>query len=481
MLPKLIRALIVIGPAVLVVTVVWLRQVRQAQQRRSDAADAAVDALCLVASSVALLWFFRFGAISWDRLDWPKDGTYYSSLQDAVLRGRMPFYLSVQIQDTNRYWANLEAPLGPHVVLLGVMGVNAFFLLHVLLMFTIGYAALAAWRREAGMSSFTFVVFVALFLFNGHITSHLSAGHTQWTGYFLLPWMFLCLTRAARGDCSIRNGVTLALALGGMVAIGAWHIFVWSFLFTLFFCATSWVTVRFLARVSILLAAVSMFRVLPALLTFGGGSNQFLTGFNSARMIFDALAIGRTQSFARESLAWWEFDMYIGAVGFALLCLGLWPWRERDRWFLNRFYVPIAGLILLSIGRVYGATLFRLPGFVSERISTRMLIVPVLALLWMGCVRFDRWFARRVRGRRLVALGALVGACLLVAQLLVNTLRWRLPAAGVAIVPQSVFLEAFPVEGAYFWSVWGGSVLSLLVLGLMGRSLIRGTATPPAS
>lgn len=478
MLLKLIRALTVIGPAVLLVGAVWFRQVRETRLRRSD---GAIDALCFVASSVALLWFFQFGGISWDRLDWPKDWTYYSSLQDAVMRGRMPFYVSMPIQDTDRYWANLEAPLGPHVFLLRVMGVNAFFMLHLLLMWAIGYAALVAWRREAGLSSFTFVVFVALFLFNGHITSHLSAGHTQWTGYFLLPWLFLCLTRAARGDCSMRNSATLALALGGMIAIGAWHIFVWSLLFTVFFCATSRSSLRFLARVTIMLAPVSAFRVLPALFTFGGGSNQFLTGFNSPRMMFDALAIGRTQSFAGESMAWWEFDTYIGGVGFALLCAGLWPAREPDSRFLNRFYAPIGAMILLSVGQVYGATLFRLPGFVSERISTRLLIVPVLALLWLGCVRVDRWLIRRMHERRTVAILALVGACLLVSQLLVNTLRWRLPDESAAIAAHSVFLERTPVERSYFWSVWGGCALSLAALGAIGRTLTGRPSTPLSS
>jgi hypothetical protein len=462
--------LTVIIPALLV-GVVWFRQMREPRPRRPD---GAINVVCLAASLAALSWFLRFGAIPWDRLDFGKDGTYYWSLQEAVRRGRMPFYLSLQMQGTDRYWGNLEAPLGPHSFLLGVMSVNVFFMLHALVTFAIGYAALVAWRREVGLSSFAFVTFVALFLFNGHITAHLSVGHTMWVGYFLLPWVFLSLTRAARGDSSMRNAATLALALGGMIAIGAWHIFVWSLLFAVFFCATSWSGLRFVARVSIMLAAVSAFRVLPGLVTFKGGDNLFLQGFSSPRLMFDALALGHTERFATERLNYWEYDTYIGSVGFVLLCAGLWPTREPELRFLNRFYVPIGALTLLSVGRVYAVTLFRLPGFSAERITTRMLIVPVIALLWLGCLRVDRVLTRHMHRRRAVAVLALVGACLLVTQLMRSTLWWRLPAVAAPAVAQSALFERTPVDRAYLWSIWGGCAVSLSAIGAMGRMFLSG-------
>ena len=465
---------IIIIPLAVLVGGVWLRQMRETQPRRPD---PVVDAICLAASLAALSWFLRLGGISWDRFDFNKDGTYYWSMQEAVRRGRMPFYLSVQMQGTDRYWANPEAPLGPHSFLLGFMSVNAFYMLHVLLMFAIGYVALVAWRREAGLSSFTFVTFVALFLLNGHITSHLSVGHTMWAGYFLLPWVFLTLTRAARGDPSMRNGATLALALGGMIAIGAWHIFVWSFLFVVFFCATSWPGLRFLARVSIILAAVSAFRVLPALLTFNGGASHFLEGFNSPKLMFDALAFGGKERLATGQLDYWEYETYIGSVGFVLMCLGLWPTRERESRYLNRFYLPIGVLTLLSAGRVYALTLFHLPGFSAERITTRMLVVPVLALLWLGCVRVDQVLTRHMHKRPAVAILALVGACLLVGQLLRSALWWRLPATAAPVFAHSALIERSPVDRLYWWSVWGGCAISLSAIGALGKMLLAGRQT----
>ena len=466
-----LRVLIVAGPAVAFLFVVWLRQLRD---DRRLGRDRVVEIACGGLAVVALTWFFQFGRLPPEQADWRKDFTYYSSLQDALQRGRMPYYLSMVAQDTDRYLANLETPLGPDVILLPFMSVGTFFLLHVLLAFVIGYGGLLALKHELSLSSFTFVVFVALFLFNGHITAHLAAGHTPWAGYFLLPWVFVCLGRSARGDETMRNSAILAVVLAGMIAIGAWHIFIWSLLFTACFFAAQPSGPRRFTEISTLVLYLSAFRLLPALVTFGGGSNDFLTGWNSPRMMFDALTIGRTHSFARESLAWWEYDTYIGGVGLLIAAVGLRPFRERDLRFMNRFYAPAAILLILSCGRIYGSTLFLLPGFVSERITTRFLIMPVLVLLLIGCVRMDRWLVRRIAERRIVALLILAAAGVLVGQLLVNTLRWRLPEAGTSTPPASAYVEKTPVEPGYLWGVWCGSVASVIALGMTGRAIMRG-------
>ena len=40
--------------------------------------------------------------------------------------------------------------------------------------------------------------------------------------------------------------------------------------------------------------------------------------------------------------------------------------------FMNVLLLPTGALIILSIGNVYGRTLFQLPGFVSERVTSRI-------------------------------------------------------------------------------------------------------------
>ena len=97
----------------------------------------------------------------------------------------------------------------------------------------------------------------------------------------------------------------------------------------------------------------------------------------------------------------WELDTYVGGVGFILLCLGAAPFKASARKYLNFLLLPSAVLIILSFGDSYRETLFRLPGFVSERVTTRLLVVPVLWLALAGAVRADGWSRGSAAGSRL--------------------------------------------------------------------------------
>ena len=55
--------------------------------------------------------------------------------------------------------------------------------------------------------------------------------------------------------------------------------------------------------------------------------------------------------------------------------------------------LPSVVLAVLSMDHVFGSTLFHLPGLVSQRVTTRFLVMPVLALVVMGCVQLDSWGA----------------------------------------------------------------------------------------
>ncbi len=155
----------------------------------------------------------------------------------------------------------------------------------------------------------------------------------------------------------------------------------------------------------------------------------------------------------------WELESYVGGVGLILLCLGAVPFRESKRHF-NFLLLPSATLIILSFGNVYGETLFRLPGFVSERVATRLLIVPVLWLALAGTVRIDDW-RRHERSALGLSIAVLTGGWLLALQLLLRAQAWR-PHMGppAALLPAEV-LKGVPVEPAYFWTFWIGAVISL--------------------
>jgi hypothetical protein len=120
----------------------------------------------------------------------------------------------------------------------------------------------------------------------------------------------------------------------------------------------------------------------------------------------------------------WELDAYVGYTGFLLLCLGIIPFRQSAKRFLNVLLLPTAALILLSLGDAYERTLFRLPGFVSERVTSRFIILPILWLTLAGCGRIDAWWRRAERplARSLLVL---LAVWFLAVQLVLRAQVWR--------------------------------------------------------
>src|SRR5262249_53202621 len=137
---------------------------------------------------VLFFWFFHGARFPWSQEpDWLKDWTYYSSLRDAVLHGRIPYDLRSQFFGADRYCANPETLLTPDALLLGVMSINAFVTLHMLLCVAVGFWGLLALKRELDLSLPAWTIFLIVFLLNGHIGAHFSVGHVMWTAYYLLP------------------------------------------------------------------------------------------------------------------------------------------------------------------------------------------------------------------------------------------------------------------------------------------------------
>ena len=472
MFAALLRLFWLVGPAFAFLLIVWVRQWRPDRSVRSDFVANLVG--CGLAGA-GLLWFLRLGKIAWTEEDWRFFYWCYRSVQEPRQHGHVPYYLIEDFRYVSRYWADLQAPLGPDVLLLGLVSVSQFYVAHALLVFSIGCLGLLALRRELDLTPFTFALLVALFVFNGYMTAHLRAGHAVWIDVPLVPWVFVALIREERQPALWRNGVTLAVTLAALVAAGAWHVFIAAGLFVAFFCVQSRPRLWFGLRVFALLVPVIAYRLVPGLFTFGVGENTFRSGFPSLRVMIEALAVGHTgTALENQPLDWWEFDVYLGIPGLLLAVLGLWRFGRGRFQALDRLYLPSLALLLLSYGDVYRYTLFRLPGLVSERISTRLLIMPVLALLLRGCVRFDQFVGRRFREQPLASVVALGGGWLLVGQLLTEALMVRPPAGTTPESLRSVLSMDTPIEPGYLRAVWLGALVSLLGLWAVWQTARRG-------
>ena len=338
-----------------------------------------VEWLGVVLAIVAVAWFFRFGKNDWGFMpDWQKDWGYYSTLKPAAETFRLPLYSRTAVGDrtpnqrTERYFANAETLVGPHALLLAFMDIRDFYLLHALLTAAIGAAGLVTLRREIGLAPFAWVLFLVVCFLNGHVTARLHEGSTPWVSLWLLPWVFRCLIRLREGDDGPRNGAVLALCLGGMIVNGSWHIFFWSLMLTGLSVFGRRPPFRFVARLLVFVGMIGSFRLVPAVLTFGGGDNEFLGGFSSPADLFMSL-IGE----GRDG----ERDYFVGWVGVALIAIGLIPSAPHSKSAVDALRWPSVAFFILSMGSLYRRHTVPAAGI---RIAARGAQV---------CDRWRAWFA----------------------------------------------------------------------------------------
>ena len=414
-----------------------------------------IEAMACAFGVAMLIWLFRAGQFPWTEGDWREEWTFFLAWKQAFGDGTLPYYLGTAMQGTERYLANLQTPMMPYVAGLALVSVKTFLLCHIIAVYIAGFLGAIALRRELALGLLPWMMFVFVFTLNGHIVSHLSVGHLPWLAYFLMPWVLWSALRTVRGDSSARNVITCAAAFAAMILIGGWHVFVWSLIFMIVTCVARPRRLVVLLQIGGLTAVLASIRLVPGVATFGTGINTFIAGFPTVASMFESLAGTPVR---HALLDQWELDTYVGGVGFILLCLGAAPFRTSARQPLNALLLPSAVLIILSFGDSYRETLFRLPGFVSDRVTTRLLIVPVLWLALAGLVRADGWSRRATPGFSMVVL---IGGWFLALQLLLRAQAWR-PHTGppAAMLPAEV-LKAMPVEPAYFWAFWIGAAVSL--------------------
>ena len=147
-------------------------------------------------------------------------------------------------------------------------------------------------------------------------------------------------------------------------------------------------------------------------------------------------------------------------------------WRNS----ITALWTPSVVLLVLSTFNIYRWTLFQLPGFVSERVATRLVILAVLGFALIGCVQLNTWLARRPVSR--VRLAALALAGLLLATQLVTHTNGRRPRADRGIGPPSVnVVSDRQPERLYVVSVQSGALVTLISFGIAIRMWRRDPQT----
>ena len=447
----------------------------------------------------ALHWLYVFGfltpgfpGMSFLVADWPKEVRYYVALQQALTDGRIPFYVSKSIQETRKFLANPEVPWSPELLLLRFLGIEVFLVLKVLLWYAAGFFGLVLIRRRYALDLLPFVFLFLLFSANGHIVAHLAVGHSMWTGYFLLPFVYVLLVEILE-DGARTAPPKLAFVFFLMLLQGSLHVFAWCVLLVVLAAAFRRRALKPLAVALAWTAALGACRLLPAaVVLFGRMEQVFISGYPSARDLLAALVSIRPITYPRRgglfgTLNWWEYDAYLGAVGLVwLVWFGIvlrWKGPEPRRFAARDG--PLLVLAVLSLDDVYAlVNRLGIPLLSGERVSSRLLIVPIVFLLPAAAARMQRVLESSSRRKLLGAVG-LAAAMVTGAGLASHSHAWSLPVLerswpppphardlGIAILDSR---EVGPTakDDAYLLSVKAGVAASLLALGALAFSLRR--------
>ncbi len=383
---------------------------------------------CTSAKSFAL-YRMNFSAVGW-----PLRYVYLSVLQEAIRNRTIPYHVSAPIQDTTRFLGIPDYVISPQVALLATLDIGTFVVVNTLLLYTIGFLGCLLIRRHYRLSLIAFTAMTFLLNSNGNVTANLGAGQYISGGFFLLPFLCLLTLRLVEGDRSLGISVKLALVLLGMTWQGSYHFYVWAVLFLLLLAVCQRDLRRPLLRTIGISLPLVAYPMLPAALTFAGASRPFLSGYPTLEDLAAALLVIRPHTTepigVLHNLAWFEYDMYIGVIGGAVLAyFGIWlRLKERPEAAPFRFAaldLPLLLMALLSLGIFFAPIAsLPLPLFSAERVSSRFLIVPLLMLTVIAAIRMNRvlpvWTTRPV-----VKVLTIFSVLQLGVSLAVHSMTWR--------------------------------------------------------
>jgi hypothetical protein len=421
-------------------------------------------------------YFLNWGNIPFDLHDWLETGAYFSFLRQAALTNQLPLHIGSALTTTDRYLARPDTLISPQAYLLRFLEPGPFTLVNMLILFSVGFVALLLLKKRYHLAPAAFTALFALFNFNGHITAHYAVGHSEWIGYFFLPFFVLLILKVLEGEKPGWRWVLLiSLTLFAITLQGAFHFFLWCLIFLL---AWGVFSPKFLVPVLEAIAfslLLSLFRLLPPAVEFIGGGKGFISGFPTVTDMFAALVVLKYPAEALsgpfKSLGWWEVDTYVGLIGLAfLLYFGVYrTWRKQRP--IRALLAPIAVLTFLSIGKIYILiNHLPIPLLDSERVSSRFFILPVVTLIILAAFNFQEFLTERGRHgllERILSLGLLT---LMGLDLLQHSRIWRVtnmyklfpstPAdiqSSIINHPDPVYVTALVVGAA-------GTLLTLIVL-----------------
>jgi hypothetical protein len=222
----------------------------------------------------------------------------------------------------------------------------------------------------------------------------------MWSGYFLLPFLFLFLMEVIEGRATRTTPLKLGIVLFGMVLKGSFHLYIWCLMLLVALVAFNWRRARPILWGIVASLALSLFRLVPAAFTLLGRREKFIWSYPTINDLIDAMVTIRQQVPDRLRLwgtaGWWEYDMYVGIIGLALIAyFGIWlrftKREELKPYKYPALDLPLLVMLLLSLS-YFQALITRIPfpPLRIERVATRFVLLPVVLLALVSAVRMEQ-------------------------------------------------------------------------------------------
>jgi hypothetical protein len=433
----------------------------------------------------ALLDFHDWTDINLPRLEF---------LQHALRAGEWPLHMAGTQSlhhVTDRFLSLPDVITSPQTLLLIFIPVKGFVLADVLIHYSAGFLGLLLLRRHFGWSLFALTLAFLLYLFNGHIVAHYSVGHFTWGAYFLFPSVALLLFRFLDGDDSWRSVALFAALMFYMVLSGGQHHVTWVLLLLgmlVPFCGRrAW----WLVAVAIASGLLSAVRLLPPVLELQSFKNAGLVsdviGYPSfSHLIGSLLQLRREAPLFNEAVpgniwffdsAYYEFNVYVGVVGVALLIAGLYYWLRVAAPLYRELVLPICAMTALSIGSVFRIVrALGIPLLEGERYTSRMFSLPLCLMIIMAVVALDRQLrhATAIAWHRVLAIVAVI---FLAIDISANLRLWRVSISSSMFKASPFDAAASAVahraDPAYTTTILIGMAISVATAVVLAALVIR--------
>ncbi|MHB8335800.1 MAG: hypothetical protein ACYDEE_00085 [Ignavibacteriaceae bacterium] len=288
--------------------------------------------------------------------------------------------------------------------------------------------------RKYKLSLLPFLFLFFLYNFNGYIISHLSVGHSMWSGYFLLSIFFYLVFEIIEKAEDSSTPIKLSIILFIILTVGAVHIYILCLMFLFLIAIFNRKYIKPFIYSSVLSLVLGLYRLAPAFFAFKNDKPSFIAGFNTpVNFIAALIAIKPITTFRvvnSFTIGWWEFDIYISIIGLIyLITFGIYKpirnYKDFNQPFKN-LVIPLFIIFILSIDNIYGfVSSFLFPILQFERVSTRFIIIPLVFLFILSSIQMQNEL-KASKNKRILVLFLYISLIVLGILLIDHSMVWHL-------------------------------------------------------